>query len=465
MQLANLGLTDRMVLVPRTSKSAKNRFLHYGGKLNRLPSSLFGAISAAVRLPVIRETLSGVVREPWVPRKAAADEDESVHSLVSRRFGQPLADNLVSAMMHGIYAGDSRELSAQSILPFLCDLEEMHGSVLRALMPFPSKLNKRFKQGTKSRSAEDKYKVLEVSKRMDPQFVEKMRKTSIYSFPNGLQEIIDALSDHVMATKNTEVRLASACTQIEPNADGFALGVQNEVCKLQVDRVVAALPSAKLAPLLPDLPHLGHNPAATLSVVDVILAPPDGSAMQYKLPIEGFGFLVPRSAKHNPDEILGVVLDSDAVPNQGKLDTNKNPPFIKMTVMMGGPYWRGKKHGELPTVKDVEERALRTLHNMLGIPTSILETHVRYLSGHILKDTIPQYLVGHPKRMQELHDTLVSDPRWQNRLTLLGFSYAGVGINDCVANALDASDAIIQQELGIRGSDSASVGTGLSMAM
>lgn len=454
-----------MVLVPRTSKSAKNRFLYYGGKLNRLPSSLFGAIGAAMRLPVIRETLSGVIREPWVQQKATMHEDESVHSLVSRRFGQPLADNLVSAMMHGIYAGDSRELSAQSIVPFLMDLEETHGSVLRALIPFPSKLNKKFKEGMKSRSAEDKQKALKVAKRMDPQFVEKMRKTSIYSFPNGLQEIIDALSDRVMATQNTEFRMGSACTQIELNADGFALGVQNEVGKLQVDRVVAALPSAKLATLLPDLPHLDYNPAATLSVVDVILAPPDGSTMQYKLPIEGFGFLVPRSAKNNPDEILGVVLDSDAVPNQGQADASGKPPFIKMTVMMGGPYWRGKKHSELPTVKEAEGRALRALHNMLGIPMSILENHVRYLSGHILKDTIPQYLVGHPKRMQELHDALISDPRWRDRLTLLGFSYAGVGINDCVANALDASDAIIQQELGIHSDDTTSVGTGLSLAM
>lgn len=454
-----------MLLVPRTSKSAKNRFLYHGGRLNRLPSSLFGAISAAFRLPIIRETLPGILREPWKKQRAHQSDDESVHSLVARRFGAPLAENLISAMIHGIYAGDSRELSAQSIVPFLVDLEDTHGSVLRAMLPFQSKLNSRYQAGKRNRSAEDKHKMEQVAQRMDPGFVEKMQKTSIYSFPNGLGEIVAALEDHLIASPNVEVWMTAICNKIEPNANGFALSVQDEREALQADRLVAGLPPAQLAKLLPELPHLAFNPSATLSVVDVVLAPQDGSSMRYALPIEGFGFLVPRSAKNNPDEILGVVLDSDAVPNQGTPDPNGHPPFVKLTVMIGGPYWRGRPHDSLPSTHEAEQRALRALQHMLGIPASVLDSHVRYLRGHLLKDTIPQYLVGHPARMQKLHHELIHDARWRDRLTLLGYGYAGVGINDCVANALDACDAIAQQELGTPSNATMSASTGLTLAM
>lgn len=451
-----------MVLVPRTSKSAKNRYLYHDGRLNRLPSSLITALMATLHIPMIRKALPGIFREPWVRQMSLGNKDESVHAFLSRRFGSPVADTFASAMIHGIYAGDSRELSVQSILPFLVDLEEIHGSVLRSLMPFGHKLNARYQTGKRDRVSEEKERFAQVTQRLPPSLVETMKNTSIYSFPNGLGEIIDALADHLMSRPNVEIRMASPCEKVQPNSDGFVLSVQNESVELQAHRIVAALPAAKLAHLLPDLPHLNFNPSATLSVVDVVLAPPDGSAMRYTLPIEGFGFLVPRNTANNNDEILGVVLDSDAVPNQSPEGKNGCSYFTKITIMLGGPYWRGVKKSELPSKSEVEQRALRALRGMLGIPKDILNSHLRYLHGRILFDTIPQYLVGHITRLQEIHSLLMHNAQWRDRLTLLGYSYSGVGINDCVTNALDACDAIIQQESGFLSYATASQSTGLS---
>ena len=44
--------------------------------------------------------------------------DESIHDFISRRFNSSVADNIVSAMVHGIYAGDSHKLSVKVCILF-----------------------------------------------------------------------------------------------------------------------------------------------------------------------------------------------------------------------------------------------------------------------------------------------------------------------------------------------------------
>ena len=137
-----------------------------------------------------------------------------------------------------------------------------------------------------------------------------------------------------------------------------------------------------------------------------------------------------------------MVFDSDAVGNQGP----DSDSFVKLTVMMGGPYW--KQAMRFPSEDELEARALRALVYQLGLPEEQVRSYLRRVRVRLLQNTIPQYLVGHPARMRELHAALRNDPRYRERLTLLGCSYTGVGVNDCVAGALDAGDAIAEAELG-----------------
>ena len=116
------------------SSSARNRFIFYAGKLNKLPSSLGSALLACFRLSILRTLFPRILYEPFIPRKESKD-DESVHSFLTRRFGAAAAENLGSAVIHGIYAGDSRELSIQAVFPSLVELEREHGALSRALLP------------------------------------------------------------------------------------------------------------------------------------------------------------------------------------------------------------------------------------------------------------------------------------------------------------------------------------------
>jgi oxygen-dependent protoporphyrinogen oxidase len=52
-----------------------------------------------------------------------------------RRFGEPFARTFGSAMVHGIYAADSRILSVRAAFPTLWDAEEKGGgSIIRGLL-------------------------------------------------------------------------------------------------------------------------------------------------------------------------------------------------------------------------------------------------------------------------------------------------------------------------------------------
>jgi protoporphyrinogen oxidase len=87
--LAELGLQKEAVLATAASPAARTRLIYSGGRMHVLPSSL-GALLWR-RPPIIAGALRAVLREPWVPprrpaERDGADDDESIHAFVSRRF-------------------------------------------------------------------------------------------------------------------------------------------------------------------------------------------------------------------------------------------------------------------------------------------------------------------------------------------------------------------------------------------
>jgi hypothetical protein len=85
-----------------------------------------------LRMPsVLKEALRGIVHEPFVPRGLWSDE--TVHSFVSRRFGDHAATRVFGGMVSGIYAGDIHRLSMKSCFPKLWNWERDHGSVLKGM--------------------------------------------------------------------------------------------------------------------------------------------------------------------------------------------------------------------------------------------------------------------------------------------------------------------------------------------
>ncbi|MCB1113242.1 MAG: protoporphyrinogen oxidase [Chlamydiia bacterium] len=97
-----------------------------------------------------------------------------------------------------------------------------------------------------------------------------------------------------------------------------------------------------------------------------------------KLPVKGFGYLVPTSEK---EPILGAVFDSATFPSQ-----NQSPDEARVTVMMGGA--NNPLMIDFPDEK-LSEIALDSLSKHLNI--NVLPDYIRV---HKARDAIPQPIVG-----------------------------------------------------------------------
>lgn len=125
-----LGLQDSVVTVGKDHPSAQNRFLVHPtpGALLKLPSSPTSLLTTTIG----RALALAAAKEPFQPVSAATDE--SVDSFFRRRFGATVADSVASAMVHGIYACSSKDLSVRSAFPYLFYAERARGSVIKALV-------------------------------------------------------------------------------------------------------------------------------------------------------------------------------------------------------------------------------------------------------------------------------------------------------------------------------------------
>lgn len=192
-------------------------------------------------MPVLKGLIPSLISEPLVssrfsrPKSESKSEiqrqrereslqDESVHDFLTRRFGggKSIPENLVSAVIHGIYAGDSRKLSVRSVLPFLWNTEKRNGSLIRALLP--PKWNKRFrepteKEKTRDETAEKDLKSIEA--RLGEDFVKEMKDVSVYSFPEGIEEITLAMRQELEKDGNVEIWSETECRGIaSANSNG-----------------------------------------------------------------------------------------------------------------------------------------------------------------------------------------------------------------------------------------------------
>ncbi|MDJ0651515.1 MAG: protoporphyrinogen oxidase [Simkaniaceae bacterium] len=140
---------------------------------------------------------------------------------------------------------------------------------------------------------------------------------------------------------------------------------------------------------------------ASLSVVNVAYS-------QDLLKKKGFGYLIPSSEKEN---ILGVVFDSALFPLQ-----NQTSAETRLTVML--------RSGGI-------KAALEGLQRHLGIESAPSEVHLK-----VWKNVIPQYGIGHLKRVQAFESHLKMH---YPQVTCIGNYINGASLNHCILLATQVS--------------------------
>ncbi|GME42917.1 Amine oxidase [Neofusicoccum parvum] len=428
----DLDLVDEVVYTPKTAAAARNRYVYYPDHLVKMPGPGMGLFEMA-RTVFFEKALAGVipafVGEMFRPPRDSDVTDESMGSFLERRMGsRQVADNLLSAVMHGIYAGDIYQLSAKSIMPFQWYLEGKYGSVIKGIWRVQQESS-----GTVPITQREAnfIKSFQDETPLERDFLVKLRTASVFSFRNGIQTLVNRLRDTLSDKDNVKIKTGSEITKLEKDEETGKIKIyQQEDTPPEISDLVISSVSAKaLAKIATagqsttspiNFSPLANVPFVNVMVVNLFFSDPN------VLPTSGFGYLLPRSIpfEQNPERALGVIFDSDAMSGQ---DTATG---TKVTVMLGGHWWDGWAAEDLYSPEEGVEMARTVLARHLGIMADPTATNV---SLH--RDAIPQYKVGHEQRMKDAHYALKR--AYGGRVRAVGNSYTGVGVNDCLRAARD----------------------------
>lgn len=368
-----------------------------------IPNSLLDIFTSPLRSVL----LSSILKEPFRPSNRSQNlQDESVDSFLTRRFGKSFARVFGSALVHGIYAADSRMISVRAAFQALWDAEEIgSGSVVRGFL-HPGRLLKR--------ADRTDYELGTVP--------ELMNGVSVYSFREGISTITNALVEDLRRNPRVHIEPENPVSAIRvKNAGDLEVVSATEI--LNPTHIVSALPLPILHKVLPprfSLPHLLANPSSSVTVVNLVFPK--------SLPLpEGFGYLIPRPPHDGQPlpspVILGTVFDSCALSAQ-----DQNPGFSKMTVMLKGA-------NDEPE-STLMESIISQLSHHLALP-ELKPVYARIIKN---ESCIPVLMPGHLERMTDLKKALQESP-WFGRLEVVGAGVGGVSVGDCIEAGKRAGSA------------------------
>lgn len=375
--IEELGLEEQVITADR---SAQQRYLYVDQQLQRIPTRFWSFLFS----PLTRKVIPHLFKEWKIP--SGIDQDESIHSFFCRRLGGEITETFVDPLISGIYAGDIRQLSVKSCFPILFQWEQEYGSLLKGRWMTRRTL----------------------SHEVTPTpFIQKIKKEKIFSFKKGMETLTNALA-HKM---NKNISLKHEVLAVHFHSEGIILNLSNGKT-LNADLVYSTLPAQALSSLM--RPHdayladLLKIPTASVAVVNL-------GYKQNLLKQKGFGYLIPSKEK---EEVLGIVWDSCVFPQQNQTCETR------LTVMLGGTHAQDFLN---ISEGDFLQAALGAVSRHLGIMNE--PDHVDIF---IAREAIPQYVIGHEEKKEKLFQEI---KKLSPNFHLLGSSFEGVSINDCIQRA------------------------------
>jgi protoporphyrinogen/coproporphyrinogen III oxidase len=311
-------------------------------------------------------------------RISAPEEDESVAQFVRRHFGDEVLEKIGVPLLSGVFGGDVAKLSVGAVMAPFVAMEREHGSLIAAL------------QARASSPAAPVFTTLR----------------------SGVGTLVDRM---IAAIPEEWIRLGAAVEFVSYGDDGWLVGTEKEVDRFDAVLMAAPVDAARalLEPVDVRAAELMEMEAS--SAVLVGFGFPD--AAKFSLP-PGFGFLVPPGS--GSLLLACTFVDQkfeDRVPDGGRLVR---------------AFFGGKAAERLMRCGNDETAAVARLElaRILGPLPEPQVTVVRRWPR-----SVPQYGVGHLKRMAELNGRV---SRF-NGLWLLGNGYRGVGLPDLVRDARSAA--------------------------
>jgi oxygen-dependent protoporphyrinogen oxidase len=324
-----------------------------------------------------------MLAEPFVPRRAPEQSEESVAQFWGRRFGKTFAERVIDPLAAGIFAGRAEEMSMAAAFPAALELEQRYGSLSRAVL-------QRMRRGG------------------------RMPGRRLFSWRGGIGSLPRAIAGELGPRATT----GHAVRRITRRGQGFLVdvGAQGQLSTRSV--ILATQPHVSAA-LLENL----DNQAA--SAAGEICAPPLAVVFlgyahdAVAHPLDGLGYLVPSEEKSAPS---GVLFCSSMYPERAP------DGYVSLTAYLGGARAPNLTLQPASELIDISCREVKALLGTEGPP--VLVRARQWPLG------LPQYELGHGSRLKKV-DT-VKDR--QPGIFLVGNYFRGPGIAACLTRAEEVAE-------------------------
>lgn len=384
---AGAGLCGELGLQLSAPKTT-GTFIVREGSLRRLPEGAVFGIPADWRAFASTRAFStsGKIRmaaEYLIP-PTSAGRDESIASFIRRRFGNEALRYLGEPLLAGIHGGDAECLSMRALFPRLLDLEQRHGSVIKAF--------RRMKQPGATKAV-----------------------SPFGALAGGMETLVGAL---VTALPPDRVMYGARVRAIQ-HGHPWRIHLHSGAT-LDAAAVVLATPPRMTAPLLLDSDPLLAGLCRQIRDVSLVTVALGYQRQVVRHPLQGTGFVVPRTELASVSAVTWV---------SSKWHDRAPDDRVLLRGYLGG--------ARDPGAIDRDDEALvanvqHDVHRFLGISAEPMLARVfRWPHAGV------QLEVGHADLMALIDSRL-------SRLAGLFISAAGfrgVGIADCVADARKQAQA------------------------
>ena len=380
-------------LIP-SNDAARKTYIVVRNRLVALPDGLMFLVptklvpTAMTRLFSVRTKMRMALELLHPPRPN--DGDESVARLVERHFGQEAVDRLADPLLSGIYGGDATQLSAQTVLPRLVEMETKYGSLTRGMLAAHRRMRALAKTSSKTQNG----------------------GAAIFTaLRGGMQQLVGAITERLDAAS---VRTSTPVSGIEKTAQGWR--VQAGGVSQVFDALIMAAPAWAAGALLTPVDaalgaELSGIPYSSSITVNLIY----DEGKIGPLP-EGFGFLVPA--------VEGRAMLACTFAHRKFL--GRTPPGKAVFRAFLG----GMKRDDLLAESDDALVAVvrREMREILGAKTIGAEVEPDFAQVTRWRRAMAQYAVGHKARMQRVNASVAA----LLGLRLVGNAYDGIGVPDCI---------------------------------
>ncbi|KAL0938773.1 protoporphyrinogen oxidase [Colletotrichum truncatum] len=412
-------LRDLDMIKDYRGQKSPPRYLYYPDHLVNM--SPLNALHEPVFKGAIPGLLTAMVRR-YKARGQPHPPDMSVSDFVKFATGRPeMTDNMVSAMIHGIWGGDADKLSMRSFMP----------AQWWRFFYKPRSANE-------SSSADDRLTMLRQelgllnSLGTDEQLtalLQHTQKDQLVVFKDGMSSLPNAIERDLRKRQNVTFKLGDPVTDLRYNQRLNKVSITSSTSQSPVffDKVISTTTSNALYNITSGaLPSLAQSPNVSIMAVNVWYPDPK---LNKKSP--GVGYLVPRSVEDNLEGLLGVFFDSDVLPR-----AEGEPEGTKFFVLMGGHYW--DHIASPPSSEEGIRMAKAVLERHLGIPAD----QPCFAMARFAKDCIPQHHVGHWQRMDRASSEL--QYAFNGKVAVAGGSYTAIGVTSGIRAAYDLAMQITQ---------------------